>query len=692
MRTIVVGVCAVGSGVGQSVVASCNLSRLPITTVGLGTNPMAFGLYECDEYELTPSFYDAGYIDSLIETCQRRGIELLIPGHDDEAELIARHLDVLHEHGIDAVVAGPDLVRMCRNKEAMAATLNEVVPAFVRSYTRHDLAVALENGEVDFPMIAKPRGGFASRGVTIVSSPRDLDGISDAFIFQEIAVPHAADPEREAYLSRLEQKTNSQIAEVSIQLVAHKDGSLMGRMATYNKLQNGVPMEILPYDDASMWETIDRLYPHLVGYGLRGPLNLQGRMTDNGLRLFEMNPRFTGITGLRARLGFNEVEACIQEWATGQPARMLSFNPSRFGTRQMTDKALSFSRSETVRAAHARILATDPPSEPVRLLITGSTGQIGQRLVRALSGDAGFEILAMDRDKLRAVELHGDSSVRCYDWQDLEDGALSLGCVDRLCHLASARPHHGPHEIAVSYRRTAELFQRAVDHCVFDIIHVSSQSVYGHLKEPPWSESDVPAPETTYATTKLAAEVLLEVLAREHPELRHTSLRLATVTGPGSAIAEHEAVAKIAHRIARGDRVEIRGGAQLLERIDIRDAVSAIACAIRSDSFRWKPVMNVAPKCAVALREIAETAVLLARDVVGAGVGDIRCVEGSREKSFGMDGRQFCETLNWRPSYDIRDSLWSILDRFFRDQQVPRSDSEVPHPGRRVDGGREVHV
>jgi hypothetical protein len=34
----------------------------------------------------------------------------------------------------------------------------------------------------------------------------------------------------------------------------------------------------------------------------------------DGFKIFEMNARFTGITGLRALMGFNEVAICIEKW------------------------------------------------------------------------------------------------------------------------------------------------------------------------------------------------------------------------------------------------------------------------------------------------------------------------------------------------------------------------------------------
>src|SRR5690606_20978222 len=55
-----IGITSIGSGVGQSVISSCRLARRPIHTIGLGTNPLAFGAYDCDEHHALPSLYTDG--------------------------------------------------------------------------------------------------------------------------------------------------------------------------------------------------------------------------------------------------------------------------------------------------------------------------------------------------------------------------------------------------------------------------------------------------------------------------------------------------------------------------------------------------------------------------------------------------------------------------------------------------------
>jgi carbamoyl-phosphate synthase large subunit len=54
----------------------------------------------------------------------------------------------------------------------------------------------------------------------------------------------------------------------------------------------------------------------------RGPINIQGRLRDGDLLPFEINPRFSASTYLRAMAGFNEVDMTLRFLAKGLvPAR-----------------------------------------------------------------------------------------------------------------------------------------------------------------------------------------------------------------------------------------------------------------------------------------------------------------------------------------------------------------------------------
>jgi carbamoyl-phosphate synthase large subunit len=51
--------------------------------------------------------------------------------------------------------------------------------------------------------------------------------------------------------------------------------------------------------------------------GARGPVNIQCRLVDGVVKVFEINPRFSGTTSLRAMVGYNEPDVLIQRHIYG---------------------------------------------------------------------------------------------------------------------------------------------------------------------------------------------------------------------------------------------------------------------------------------------------------------------------------------------------------------------------------------
>jgi carbamoyl-phosphate synthase large subunit len=58
-----------------------------------------------------------------------------------------------------------------------------------------------------------------------------------------------------------------------------------------------------------------------------GPLNVQLRVDDGRPVVFELNVRFSGTTPVRARLGFNEVEAALRHFVLGEPLELQEPRP-----------------------------------------------------------------------------------------------------------------------------------------------------------------------------------------------------------------------------------------------------------------------------------------------------------------------------------------------------------------------------
>lgn len=670
-RDYSIAISCVGSGIGQSVIDSCRLSGLPLRTVGLGMNPFAFGAWDCDEIDVLPGIYSPGYIDRLVEKCVSRKIDLLIPGHDDEALLLSRNGRKLKDAGIKAVVAGRGLMELARDKRRMGFELSRVVDAFLVTCDIKDAAGLVGNGSLNFPLMAKPRSGAGSRGVMIVPNGEALSRVPADYIIQELAVPATGDPGREQYLAELNSGRNSQISEISVQIVTDAEGRTIGRMSSWNKLVNGIPTEIVPCDIPEVWSVIDRLMPEFLELGLRGPLNVQGRLTDKGFRIFEMNPRFTGITGLRALMGFNEVEACVRAWLGigPQPVR-LDFVPGKFGTRQTTSKAVPISRSPEIRQLADRIGSPAARPAPI-LLLSGANGFLGRHILEALKKAPGkFRVWTLTRSRENLPDIFRLAGAERFDYGDLANGVLPLGAVDILVHAAFARPHRGDAQMANSVEMSANLLSRACRHNVPAIVNISSQSVYERTSGSLPDETTIPAPATAYGHAKHAIEKFLEAMAKQYPGTRACSLRLSALAGHEDTGTGVDVISKLCRKAISGQPVEIVDGSQIVCRLDVRDAADAVLALLDLPRDEWRGVYNIGSAERLRLSQVAELCFDAAESIAGTDSGKIMHAAGDEPDGLVMDSSLFMRQTGWKPRFTLRETIAHIIGAISREETI----------------------
>lgn len=658
-----IGISCIGSGVGQSVITSCRLSSLPLKTVGFGTNPFAFGAYECDAFDYTPTIYADDFVEKLIEKCIEHDVDLLIPGRDDEALIYAQNRTKFVEAGIKILVAGKEIIEICRDKEKMSHDLNPIVDVFVKCYERDQLTELLNDGRAEFPLIAKPRGGFASQGIEIILSEADFSRITDDHIIQELAIPLASDPNFSFYIKEIAKNNNPQVSEISIQIVLGVDGEIIGKMASFNKLNNGVPIEIVPYESDSLWEVVDQLIPIFRAKGLVGPLNIQGRLTQKGLKLFEMNPRFTGITGLRALMGFNEVEACIKSWLAIDSSPKLSINNNRFGIRQTTDKVISFARNDKAMDFATSVNSGRVLKPKRTVLITGASGYLGQMLVKKISNDQTFDVIVCGRDVHKLTRLYSNSGVTVQSNDDIFNSAISLGNIDLAIHLGFARPHQSNEEIAQSLEFTNRLFFKLASQQVSEIINISSQSVYGDLNVRFWNEDSSISPQGLYGQAKYASELMLQSVKSIHPHLNCTSLRLGTLAGGHDGLEPVDALSKLVLEALSKNEITLLNGELEFDRLDLRDAVDGIMKLVCHNSIMWNPTYNMGAEKSISLSEISG---IIKDSVASLSNTELTVIDQKKEFSRKpkLNSELFKSHFQWTPESSMKSTVGTLVNYF----------------------------
>ncbi len=156
----------------------------------------------------------------------------------------------------------------------------------------------------------------------------------------------------------------------------------------------------------------------------------------------------------------------------------------------------------------------------VRILVTGSSGHLGEALVRVLR-DEGSDVVGIDVLESPYTSVVGTIADRATVRRCLEG-------VDAVLHAATLhKPHVGTHGrqefVDTNVTGTLNLLEEAVDAGVGRFVLTSTTSAFGRALVPPpsapaaWITEDVaPVPRNVYGVTKTAAEDLCELVHRDH--------------------------------------------------------------------------------------------------------------------------------------------------------------------------------
>ena len=297
-----------------------------LATITLGR---ADRVYLIPESERPPS----PFCDRLLEIIAREQPDLVIPTRDQDVTVVSA-LVAEHPALADLVPCGaPEVAILIQDKWlgylfAQEHGLPFAESAIADAATSHQAAHALAE-TVGFPLLVKPRRGFGSRGVHLVTSKAQLDAAlaqGEAVAQRYIGAAAVVQEFQEEVTRRgtplfytLEQD------KFSLQTYVRRDGTVAPVCRTLHRMRRGHSAEVWGIPDDTV-ETQDKPWTKgltatgrrwaetLAAAGWRGPVNVQCQQEADGTYVaFELSGRFTGATAARYFLGHDELGYCLED-------------------------------------------------------------------------------------------------------------------------------------------------------------------------------------------------------------------------------------------------------------------------------------------------------------------------------------------------------------------------------------------
>lgn len=334
VRVLVTGVG--GGGQGEQVLKALRLADTSYEILAADITPYSSGLASVDDQLILPPATDPEYVDVLLRVCHDRGIEVVFHGSEPELRQMSANRGRFDEAGVFLPINPAEVIEMCLDKPRTMRTLEDAgfaVPPYRSVRSLDDLEQFHH-----IPAVLKPSlGGGGSADLylaqdrsELLACARLLLGAHDEFLAQ-------------AYVGRVDE-------EYTVGVLLDMDGVLLNSIAVRRDImaalsnRTKVPnrtdrAELGPVLAISSGvsqgrigrfeEVCGQCEEIAVALGARGAFNIQCRVVDGRVVVFEINPRFSGTTSLRAMVGYNEPDTLVRRHVLGE--RIIPGFPYREG-------------------------------------------------------------------------------------------------------------------------------------------------------------------------------------------------------------------------------------------------------------------------------------------------------------------------------------------------------------------------
>lgn len=297
--TVTVMVTGVGAIIGYGLLRSLRAARPDMRLIGTDIYPDAVGQVWCDAFERAPLTVHPSYLAWLQEIVERHGVDLLIPGIEQDVQRLSDDRKKLNFRRCKVALNAPRLIELSRDKWTMHQELLAMGdPSRIPSYIAgdYDTLTAL----LGLPFILKPRRSYASKGLLRITQQEEFETHAGRLGGELMAQPIIGTDEEEYTIGVFGDGEGSVCACITLQRRLAPDGSTAKAWTR---------------QFTSLDETVSRLCAHFRPIG---PTNFQFRRDGNIWKLLEINPRASSTTSIRSAFGYNESLMSVDYFLEGK--------------------------------------------------------------------------------------------------------------------------------------------------------------------------------------------------------------------------------------------------------------------------------------------------------------------------------------------------------------------------------------
>jgi len=139
------------------------------------SNDLTVAFHYADKSVISPLIYSDEYIPFLINYCKENDIKIIVSLFDIDLLVLAKHKTTFKEIGVEVVVSNEEFINICNDKWKTYNFLKDNGFNTPKTYlTLQKAMLALESGELQYPVVVKPRFGCGSLALSIAEDEMAL--------------------------------------------------------------------------------------------------------------------------------------------------------------------------------------------------------------------------------------------------------------------------------------------------------------------------------------------------------------------------------------------------------------------------------------------------------------------------------------------------------------------------------------